>query len=522
MVRFHIWFVVLVLVGGPLTAGYFLGFDVLEEQSRRAAEGAVREDAALAQGKLARVAEEAVKEAQLLSQRASLHDELLPIAAATGNPLAARDKIKAAFERLNPAADLLVVADTRGAILYRGKDAQEDFALPLLSEAMRGLPTAQAVPYRGQLYYVAVAPVLSGTHVVGAFGLGRKPGQDFVEKLVATKGAGIALASSGKVVAANLAARERGELQKHLSQIQAGRTRDVTLAGKVFNVHATQLALPGLMLVHAREATVAGGVEDTRLMYLYIAGGVFLLALFWGFLLQRAHGRPGVLLLARVQALANQPGDASVNTEGLGSPYKQIANAVNDTLARTRSWAQSLVAARTARGQHEIRVEGPTASTMPARDPTGPIVAAAPSPAAVQWSPAAPAVTAPAQPAVVVAPAAAAPVVAPAAAAAPAAGGDPNARTLMGIGFNLPPAASADPLDGLLPQLHEQFLSARRECAEPTEGVSFDKFAEKVRRVRADLMAQHGCEEVDFEVYKRSGRAALRATPKRRVEATVH
>ena len=95
----------------------------------------------------------------------------------------------------------------------------------------------------------------------------------------------------------------------------------------------------------------------------------------------------------------------------------------------------------------------------------------------------------------------------------------------MGIGFNLgaPPAGTvADPLDHLLPKLHADFLNARRECSEPTEDVSFDRFADKVRRVRSDLMTQHRCEEVEFEVYKRSGRAALRATPKRRVEAAVH
>src|SRR5207248_9543889 len=75
--------------------------------------------------------------------------------------------------------------------------------------------------------------------------------------------------------------------------------------------------------------------------------------------------------------------------------------------------------------------------------------------------------------------------------------------------------ATADPLDAQLPSLHQQFLAARRQTAEPTDEVTFERFARKVRQIRDDLKAEHRCELVDFEVHVRAGRAALKAHPVR-------
>jgi hypothetical protein len=74
-------------------------------------------------------------------------------------------------------------------------------------------------------------------------------------------------------------------------------------------------------------------------------------------------------------------------------------------------------------------------------------------------------------------------------------------------------APRAEPLEDRLPALHQDFLAARRRCAESTDDVTFERFANKVRRTRDQIRSQHNCEEVRFEVYVRAGRASLRATP---------
>ncbi|HEY4182441.1 MAG TPA: MXAN_5187 family protein [Kofleriaceae bacterium] len=62
-------------------------------------------------------------------------------------------------------------------------------------------------------------------------------------------------------------------------------------------------------------------------------------------------------------------------------------------------------------------------------------------------------------------------------------------------------------------QVYEQFLTVKKTCGEPTAGLSFEKFSEKLVKNRDDLMAKTGCKEVRFTVYVKEGKAALKATP---------
>ena len=53
----------------------------------------------------------------------------------------------------------------------------------------------------------------------------------------------------------------------------------------------------------------------------------------------------------------------------------------------------------------------------------------------------------------------------------------------------------------------------KKSCNEPTSGLTYEKFAEKLVKNRDDLMAKTGCREVRFTVYVKDGKAALKATP---------
>ncbi len=63
--------------------------------------------------------------------------------------------------------------------------------------------------------------------------------------------------------------------------------------------------------------------------------------------------------------------------------------------------------------------------------------------------------------------------------------------------------------------VYEDFLRTKRECGEPTDGLTFEKFQQTLKKNRDALMQRHGCKRVKFSVYVKEGRASLKATPVR-------
>jgi hypothetical protein len=68
-------------------------------------------------------------------------------------------------------------------------------------------------------------------------------------------------------------------------------------------------------------------------------------------------------------------------------------------------------------------------------------------------------------------------------------------------------------VDPYFKQIYDQFVSVKKSCNEPTSGLSYEKFSDKLIKNRDDLMAKTGCREVRFTVYVKDGKAALKATP---------
>ncbi len=153
----------------------------------------------------------------------------------------------------------------------------------------------------------------------------------------------------------------------------------------------------------------------------------------------------------------------------------------------------------------------PAPAPMPAMPPQAPPRVAPPIPA----KPAAP----PAAPATFVAAAPSRPTPPPAAPAAPMASArsaglsldddilGPEVATTVGG-----PALGAG-VDPYFNQVYEQFVAVKKSCGEPTTGLTYAKFAEKLVKNREDLMSKTHCKEVRFTVYVKDGKAALKATP---------
>jgi hypothetical protein len=61
--------------------------------------------------------------------------------------------------------------------------------------------------------------------------------------------------------------------------------------------------------------------------------------------------------------------------------------------------------------------------------------------------------------------------------------------------------------------VYKDFIRVKKQCGEPTDGLTFDKFSQTLRKNRDALVHKHACKTVRFTVYVKEGRASLRATP---------
>ena len=59
----------------------------------------------------------------------------------------------------------------------------------------------------------------------------------------------------------------------------------------------------------------------------------------------------------------------------------------------------------------------------------------------------------------------------------------------------------------------DEFLRTKKQCGEPIEGLTFEKFQSTLRKNRDALVQRHHCKRVRFSVYVKDGRASLKATP---------
>jgi hypothetical protein len=61
--------------------------------------------------------------------------------------------------------------------------------------------------------------------------------------------------------------------------------------------------------------------------------------------------------------------------------------------------------------------------------------------------------------------------------------------------------------------VYDEFIKVKKQCNEPTEGLTFEKFQLTLKKNRDALIERHKCKRVKFTVYMKDGRASLKATP---------
>jgi hypothetical protein len=74
-----------------------------------------------------------------------------------------------------------------------------------------------------------------------------------------------------------------------------------------------------------------------------------------------------------------------------------------------------------------------------------------------------------------------------------------------------PPAEPDDPEEAYFRQVYDEFVQIKQTCGEDTENFQYEKFARKLRRNREQLLQRPGVRDVEFTVYIKDGKAALKA-----------
>jgi hypothetical protein len=76
-----------------------------------------------------------------------------------------------------------------------------------------------------------------------------------------------------------------------------------------------------------------------------------------------------------------------------------------------------------------------------------------------------------------------------------------------------PPAPLSD--ESQWQAVFQEFLRAREQCGETVEGLTWDRFRQKLQKNKDSLVQKYACRTVRFQVYVKEGKAALKATPVR-------
>jgi hypothetical protein len=67
--------------------------------------------------------------------------------------------------------------------------------------------------------------------------------------------------------------------------------------------------------------------------------------------------------------------------------------------------------------------------------------------------------------------------------------------------------------EAMLRKLFADFRSTKVQCGESVDGLTFDKFKASVDKSRSAIQSKQKCKDVQFSVYVKAGKAALKATP---------
>jgi len=438
-------------------------------------------------------------------------------------------------------APLLALASER-AVSFRVGDkvlsGKEAVVQAVLGEAGAG----RHARVDDALYYVVSVPVARGATL--AFGLPLEP--RWPERLKAATGADLTLLGGARAVstlpAGEVAATAAVARKASGAAVDGGRLGPVKLPlnlavpavpllfARVPAYRARALALPGLEGASAVLSAPTRPLLEPVAVYQQLsllALGVLLLA---GLALGLLPERPVTAHVPRELAGAADRiarGDFDARVPRMSGTFGTLAAALN----------RASDAARTARSQPSGSIP-PTGLAIPPAGPANtldvPMLAVPPldepAPAGLFEDPFARGMVPPAT---------------PAPAGTPLNGTDPSHPTPLPLTMPVPPRTGTARFDGAEPlgaqtplrmptpvpvapppvvaeneealwqAVFQEFLKVRGDCGESLEGLTWERFRQKLQKNKDSLVQKYACRTVRFQVYVKEGKAALKATPVR-------
>jgi hypothetical protein len=473
----------------------------------------------------------------------------------------AGDKLMKGIQGRRP--DFAMLIDRRGRVVARVRLDENDFGdymagRPLVDDALAGYERDDLWVQNGTVYFVSAAPVVKRDPPVtniGAVVLGHKVTSELAKRLVSGLNVDLAFYLGNDAVAGSMtAAFDQTKMQTALATLkdpdllkdcQQGHPIDLRASNDDYT--ALVARLPGeaqlrgayfsVMIKKQAAIGFAGTLKVVRKSDLsfgsfpwILVGGAFLVALGIGIVLMLIEAdRPLKNLAADAMKLAKNEKER-LSEDAHPGKYGSIARSVNifiDKLARdaksARTNLDSLLGPAPEGGLGSGTIDL-LAGALPPSRPGGSAPVTAPPPSDFRFNDPGKAIQTP--PPVVARPAPPARPVAPptpgrgAPMPPPIKGSEPTAQMLPKSGFagleddilghDLEATAMVDPY---FKSVYDQFVAVKQSCNEPTTGLTYQKFSEKLIKNRDDLMAKTGCKEVRFTVYVKDGKAALKATP---------
>ncbi|MBW2264436.1 MAG: hypothetical protein JRG91_20920 [Deltaproteobacteria bacterium] len=319
----------------------------------------------------------------------------------------------------------------------------------------------------------------------------------FKDKAFLTKGrSGLLLCEGGGDVP------ESGKLRFYVTAIKfVGEARHGQAGVVIVRTVPPGISLREFVLAPERKAELAG--EKATLA---IIGAAALLLSVLGFLIVFFEGdRPKSKFLREVENMASREGER-LNIYVFRGKYRKIADAVNRAIDGA---VEVLVSKATADAPSVSKILGTKDSKPRLSKPQFEIPeqisvddVAAPPPMAGSK---------PSQPSVPSVPDDEAPVEAVKPPPPKAAVGRPPLP--MGApGKPPPPKASEDP-EARYKAIYKDFFDLKTACGESTDGLTFERFRATLKKQEDAIMERTKCSRVDFRVYVKEGKAALKATP---------
>lgn len=471
--------------------------------------------------------------------------------------------------------DFAMLIERHGRVVARVRLDDSDWGdvvagRPLIDDALAGYLRDDVWVQNGSLFFVSAAPVVKQGAYVGAVVLGHQVTNQLAQTLVKSLEVdmGFHLGADG-IAGSRTIAFDHRPLQAAIARlvdevttdcqqvrpidVRAGADEYTAIAARLPGEAAARQAYFSVMIQRPEGLGFAGtlrAVKDSDLspgnFPWILVGGAFLLVLGLGIgLMFFEVDRPLRRLAADAVRLAK--GDTERLTEDVhGGKFGSIARSVNihiDKLGReARSAKKDLDQLLGPAPEGGLGTIDLLATSLPSVRPGGPAPAVPPPPSEFRFGdsgsqppalPMAPARTGTPPPPLRPAPPVAAPpipIAPPLPVALPPerpperlAERDPEPPIALPPEQSSGTVADDDPghrfgdvqtrVDPYLRQIFDQFVSVKRSCNEPTAGLVYERFAEKLVKNREDLMLKTGCREVRFTVFVKDGKAALKATP---------